>query len=37
VFNANTATALANDLPLFTRNPDDFDRLEAVGLQAHTV
>jgi predicted nucleic acid-binding protein len=31
------ATALANDLPLFTRNPDDFDHLEAVGLQVHTV
>jgi predicted nucleic acid-binding protein len=37
VFNANTATALANDLPVFTRNPDDFDHLEAVGLQVHTV
>jgi predicted nucleic acid-binding protein len=31
------ATALANDLPLYTRNPDDFDHLEAVGLQVHTV
>ena len=31
------ATALANDLPLFTRNPDDFDHLEAVGLELHTV
>lgn len=31
------ATALANDLPLFTRNPDDFDHLAAVGLQVHTV
>jgi predicted nucleic acid-binding protein len=31
------ATALANDLPLFTRNPDDFDHLEAVGLELYTV
>ena len=31
------ATAMANDLPLFTRNPDDFDHLEAVGLQVHAV
>ena len=31
------ATALANDLPLFSRNPDDFDHLGAVGLQIHTV
>ena len=31
------ATALANDLPLFTRNPDDFDHLHAVGLEVHTV
>jgi predicted nucleic acid-binding protein len=31
------ATALANDLPLFTRNPDDFDHLEAAGLQVHSV
>jgi predicted nucleic acid-binding protein len=31
------ATALANDLPLFTRNPADFDHLEAVGLKLHTV
>jgi predicted nucleic acid-binding protein len=31
------ATAMANDLPLFTRTPDDFDHLEAVGLQVHTV
>lgn len=26
------ATALANDLPLFTRNPDDFDHLDVVDL-----
>jgi predicted nucleic acid-binding protein len=31
------ATALANDLPLFTRNPDDFNHLGAVGLEIHTV
>lgn len=31
------ATALANDLPLFTRNPDVFDHLRAVGLKVHTV
>jgi predicted nucleic acid-binding protein len=31
------ATALANEMPLFTPNPDDFDHLEAVGLQVHTV
>lgn len=31
------ATALANDLPLFTRNPDDFDHLRAVGLELHVV
>jgi predicted nucleic acid-binding protein len=31
------ATALANDLPLFTRNPDDFDHLAAVGLQIHAA
>jgi predicted nucleic acid-binding protein len=31
------ATALANDLPLFTRNPDDFDHLGAVGLEVRTV
>jgi len=29
------ATALANDLPLYTRNPDDFDHLTAVGLTVH--
>jgi predicted nucleic acid-binding protein len=31
------AVALANGLPLFTRNPDDFDHLRAVGLELHTV
>ena len=31
------AIALANDLPLFTRNPDDFDHLREVGLELHTV
>jgi predicted nucleic acid-binding protein len=31
------ATALGNGLPLFTRNPGDFDHLEAVGLEVYTV
>ncbi len=31
------ATALGNDLPLFSRNPDDFDHLAAVGLKIHEV
>ncbi len=31
------ATALANELPLFTRNPADFDHLGAVGLDIRTV
>ena len=31
------ATALANDLPRFTRNPGDFDHLVAVGLEVHPV
>ncbi|MFO7779545.1 MAG: type II toxin-antitoxin system VapC family toxin [Nitriliruptoraceae bacterium] len=31
------ATALANDIPLFTRNPHDFDHLGAVGLEIRTV
>lgn len=31
------ATALANDLPLYTRNPADVDHLEAIGLSVHTV
>ena len=31
------AIALANDLPLFTRNPGDVDHLGAVGLEVRTV
>jgi len=31
------AVALANGLPLFTRNPADFDHLRAVGLDLHAV
>lgn len=31
------ATALANGLPLFTRNPADFDHLDAVGLEVYAV
>lgn len=31
------AVALANELPLFTRNPDDFDHLREVGLDLRTV
>lgn len=31
------AVALANNLPLFTRNPDDFDHLRDVGLDLRTV
>ncbi|MFZ5870284.1 MAG: type II toxin-antitoxin system VapC family toxin [Actinomycetota bacterium] len=31
------AVALAGDLPLFTRNPDDFDHLRAIGLDLHAV
>jgi predicted nucleic acid-binding protein len=31
------ATALANDLPLFTRNPADVDHLGDVGLGIRTV
>lgn len=31
------AVALAGDLPLFTRNPDDFDHLRAIGLGLHAV
>lgn len=31
------ATALANDLPLFTRNPADVDHLDAIGLSIHAT
>lgn len=31
------AVALANGLPLFTRNPDDFDHLRDLGLDLHAV
>lgn len=31
------ATALANGLPLVTRNPSDFDHLEAIGLELIAV
>lgn len=31
------AVALAHELPLFTRNPDDFDHLTAIGLDLRTV
>lgn len=31
------ATALANELPLFTRNPGDFEHLTAIGLEVHAV
>lgn len=31
------AVALAHELPPFTRNPDDFDHLTAIGLDVHTV
>jgi predicted nucleic acid-binding protein len=31
------AVALANDLALFTRNPDDFDHLRHAGLDLHPV
>jgi predicted nucleic acid-binding protein len=31
------AIALANDLPLYTRNPDDFDHLTGIGLTVHGV
>ncbi|MDQ3431981.1 MAG: PIN domain-containing protein [Actinomycetota bacterium] len=31
------SVALANDLPLFTRNPADFEHLEVIGLQIHPV
>jgi predicted nucleic acid-binding protein len=29
------ATALANQRPLFTRNPKDFEHLRAIGLEVH--
>lgn len=31
------AVALANELPLVTRNPGDFDHLEGIGLAVHAV
>lgn len=31
------AVALANDLPLFTRNPADFEHLEEAGLQVRPI
>ena len=31
------AVALAHELPLFTRNPDDFDHLTVIGLDVRTV
>jgi predicted nucleic acid-binding protein len=31
------AVALANDLPLFTRNPADFEHLGGLGLEVHPV
>jgi predicted nucleic acid-binding protein len=31
------AVALANDLPLLTRNPGDFAHLTAIGLVVHQV
>lgn len=31
------AVALANELPLFTRNPSDFLHLEAIGVRIHSV
>jgi predicted nucleic acid-binding protein len=31
------AVALANDLPLFTCNPDDVEHLEQIGLDLHVV
>ena len=31
------AVALANDLPLFTRNATDFDHLDHTGLQIHPI
>ena len=31
------SVALAHDLPLFTRNPSDFDHLREIGLELHSV
>lgn len=31
------AVALANDLPLFTRNPADFEHLTQIGLEVHHI
>ena len=31
------SVALAHDLPLFTRNPEDFAHLQGVGLEVHAV
>lgn len=31
------SVALANGLPLYTRNPDDFDHLRGLGLDLHIV
>jgi len=31
------AVALAHELPLFTRNPDDFAHLAGIGLELHAV
>jgi predicted nucleic acid-binding protein len=31
------AVALAHELPLFTRNPRDFEHLRAIGLEVHAV
>jgi len=31
------SVALAHGLPLFTRNPDDFDHLRGLGLDLYTV
>lgn len=31
------SVALARGLPLFTRNPSDFEHLSALGLEVHAV
>lgn len=31
------AVAISNDLPLFTRNPDDFDHLRSAGLDLRPI